>query len=341
MSFKNLYRVYTEPIERDAKIGESGRSRQLDPGSVLAPRFSMPKDFYKTLGVDENADAGAIKKAYRKLARELHPDRNPNDVSAEERFKKVQEAYETLSDPAKRTQYDRRRRFGAAGGGSPFESGFRYRQNPDGTYVHVDPDVGAGSGMSDLFERFFGGSAGPGAARSGPARRKDATAYDRTRTVRISFERMLNGGRITVSLDGEKMAIPFPKGVRDGHKVRVRGKGKPMPGGGRGDLYVTVRVDDDDRFKREGLAVHTHLEVSVFDALLGAATQVLSPHGQRLKVTIPEGSQPGDRLRIKAHGVETDKEKGDLIVHLDVFLPKKLTEEQKTLISRARDATQT
>jgi len=305
----------------------------------------MPQDFYTTLGVDEKADATAIKKAYRKLARELHPDRNPNDASAEERFKEVQQAYETLSDPTKRKQYDRMKRFGGMGGmgsGSPFEtrSGFRYRQNPDGTYVRMDPGFDAGPGFSDLFERFFGGAAGQaqGAAAGGQARTRDPKAYDRNRTIRISFERMLKGGKVSFSLDGDKISIPFPKGVKDGHKVRVRGKGRPMPDGGRGNLYVTLRVDEDDRFTRDGTSIHTHLSVSVFDALLGASTQVLSPHGKRLKLTIPEGSQPGDRLRIKGHGVETDKEKGDLIVHLDVFLPEKLTDEQKALIAQVRDA---
>lgn len=313
----------------------------------------MPKDFYHILGVDDKADASAIKKAYRKLARELHPDRNPDDATAEERFKEVQHAYETLSDPAKRKQYDRMKRFGGPGGGmggmgggmggSPFESrsGFRYRQNPDGTFVRMDPGHDAAPGFSDLFERFFSGSAAGQSQRSasgGSPRSRDPKAYDRNRTVRISFERMLKGGKVSFSLDDEKISIPFPKGVKDGHKVRVRGKGRPMPDGGRGNLYVTLRIDADDRFTRDGQAIHTHLSVSVFDALLGASTQIESPHGKRLKLTIPEGSQPGDRLRIKGYGVQTDSAKGDLIVHLDVVLPESLTDEQKTLIEQAREA---
>ncbi|MDE2997389.1 MAG: DnaJ domain-containing protein [Bacteroidota bacterium] len=310
----------------------------------------MATDFYKTLGVDEKADAVAIKKAYRKLARELHPDKNPSDTSSEERFKEVQQAYEVLSDPEKRKQYDRMKRYGGMGGfgggspfgaGSPFESrsGFRYRQNPDGTYVRMDEDFGAGPGFSDLFERFFGGAATGAQGGAGPSRARpaDSKAYDRNRTVRISFERMLKGGKISFSLDGKKISIPFPKGVNDGHKVRIRGKGRPMPNGGKGNLFVSIRVDDDDRCTRDGVNVHTHLNVSVFDALLGATTEVLSPHRKRLKLSIPEGSQPGDRLRIKGHGVLMEKESGDLIVHLDVFLPESLSEEQKELIRKARD----
>ncbi len=319
----------------------------------------MPSDFYTILGVDEKSDADAIKKAYRKLARELHPDRNPDDASAEDRFKEVQGAYETLSDPGKRKQYDRMRRFGGpspGSGGFNTQGGGRYYQRPNGTYVRMDGSGGdpggygpggfsGDPGLGDIFERFFGGRPGESAApgsRSGAGSRPrgaaDPKAYDRNRTVRISFERMLNGGKISFTLDGEKISIPFPKGVKDGHKVRVRGKGRSMPNGGAGNLYVTLRVEEDERFLREDLAIHTHLQVSVFDAMLGVSTEVGSPHGKRLKLTIPSGSQPGDKLRIRGHGVETDDKKGDLIVHLDIVVPDKLSDEQRALIEQARDA---
>jgi len=311
----------------------------------------MNPDYYAILGVDEKADTDAIKKAFRRLARELHPDRNPGDPTAEDRFKEVQAAYETLSDPSKRKQYDRMRRFG---GGGPFStgSGGRYYQNPDGTYVRMDPGGFGGPGMDgggfgDLFERFFGGAAGMGGPQGAPGQgagsrsRSQASrsaTYDRKRTVRISFDRMLRGGKINFSLDGEKISLPFPKGVKDGHKVRLRGRGRPRPDGGRGHLYVTIRVEEDDRFDVDGTSVHTILDLSVFDALLGLTTEVVSPHGKRLKLTVPAGSQPGEKLRIRGHGIHTEDEDGDLIVHLNVFMPESLTEEQRELIQRAKDA---
>lgn len=302
----------------------------------------MSADLYKRLEVSENADPDAIKKAYRKLARELHPDTNPDNPKAEERFKEVQEAYGILSDDKKKRQYDRMRRFGGAGQ-DPFRTraGGNFYQNPDGTYVRMDQTgFDPGAEFGDIFERFFGGAAPDQTeprGRSQPSTRA-AQVYDRKRTVRISFSRMLKGGKITFSLDGEKLSIPFPKGVKDGHQVRIRSKGRPMPGGGSGNLYVTIRIEDHPDFVREELAVHTNLEVSAFDAMLGVGTQIKTPHGKRLKLNIPAGSQPGEKLRIRGHGVETESKKGDLIVHLDIQIPVELTDEQKDLIEKARSA---
>jgi len=303
----------------------------------------MAADYYKTLGVSEKDDPNVLKKAYRKLARELHPDRNPDDPTAEDRFKEVQAAYETLSDPKKRAQYDRMKRFGGAGGPFNTRTGGQYRQNPDGTYVRMDPGgFDAGNGFGDIFERFFGNQAqgAPGAQRPRPAesRAKESTAYDRKRTVRIAFSRMLKGGKISFSLDDEKVSIPFPKGVKDGHKIRIRGKGRQKPDGSAGNLYVTIKVEDDERYLRDDLTIHTELEVSVFDAMLGVATQIRTPHGKQLKLTIPQGSQLGEKLRIRGHGIETEAKKGDLIVHLIIQIPETLTDEQKELIRQVRDA---
>lgn len=324
----------------------------------------MPEDFYKLLGVPENADAQAIKKAYRKLARELHPDKNPDDPTAEGRFKEVQNAYDVISDDEKRRQYDRMRRFGGPGEANRTRGGGNFRRSPDGTYVRMDPGGSSGSGFdpgdgfNDIFERFFGGTQGPqgapggqraqggsgsppsGSASSG-AQTSHSDAYDRKRTVRISFERMLQGGQISFKLDDDHIKIPFPKGVKDGHKLRLRQKGRQLPNGTKGDLYVTIQVEDDPSFWREDLAIHTRIVVSAFDAMLGTSINLKTPFQTTLKLTVPAGSQPESKLRVRGHGVEMESGKGDLIVHLDVRIPDSLTDEQRELILQAKEASKT
>ena len=149
----------------------------------------MSEDYYKVLGVDEKADAQTVKKAYRKLARELHPDKNPDDPKAEGKFKEVQQAYEVLSDEKKRRDYDRRRRYGAAGDPFQTRAGGGYGRSPGGTYTRMDQGFEQSDGMNDIFERFFGGAAGqgPGGGQRPTSRAPSSEAYDRKRTVRISF----------------------------------------------------------------------------------------------------------------------------------------------------------
>jgi len=312
----------------------------------------MKEDFYKLLGVPEDADTQTIKKAYRKLARELHPDKNPDNPKAESKFKDVQNAYEVLSDDAKRKQYDRMKRYG----GDPMRTraGGNFRQKPDGTYVRTDGSgFDPGDGFSDIFERFFGGAAGmggpgpgqgpgfggdPRSGFGGAARTSQPSqSYDRNRTVRISFERMLQGGHISFKLDEDQIRIPFPKGVKDGHRLRVKQKGRAMPNGAHGDLYVTIRVDDDPDFWREDQSIHTKIPVSVFDAMLGTSINLKTPYGKVLKLGIPAGSQPDSKLRVRGQGVETDSSKGDLIVHVDVQIPSELSDDQKELVQQIKE----
>ena len=149
---------------------------------------------------------------------------------------------------------------------------------------------------------------------------------------------MLKGGRISFRLDDETIKLPFPAGVKDGHKIKVRGKGRPMPNGSRGDLYVTIRIDDLEGVTREGSVLHQDIDVSVFDALLGASLTIKTPAEKSLKLAIPPGSQQGEKLRVRGHGIETASGTGDLIVHLNIKIPAELTDEQKKLIQQARDA---
>ncbi|MEM1041332.1 MAG: DnaJ C-terminal domain-containing protein [Bacteroidota bacterium] len=294
---------------------------------------SLP-DYYDTLGVSEDASAAEIKKAYRKLAREYHPDRNPDDAGAEEQFKAVQEAYDALGDATKRKQYDQMRRnpFGGRGfqGFGQGESE-GYYQTPDGTRIRVDPggftsDDGLGGfgGLGDLFGQFFGGG---GASPFGGAQH-DVKGGDVETRLGLSFEEALKGGKTEVGLPGgEKVRITIPKGVADGTRVRLRGKGQPGPTGTRGDLYLTFNVRPDPRFQRDGPNLVTTATINVAEALLGTTRAITTAYGKTIKVTIPPGTQPGERLRLKGQGVQTKDATGALFVEVEVRVPAALRDE--------------
>lgn len=264
----------------------------------------MPEatDYYRLLGVPEAADADAIKRAYRVLARASHPDRNPGDVFAEERFKRVQAAYQVLSDPDQRQAYDLSRRspfhtpgdgFGPIGADAP---------SPFGAYPGEDP---------------FGRAAG------------DARGPDIETQVRLTFDQALRGGRTDVpDGTGEPVRLTIPKGVRSGLKVRLRGHGR-VGHAGRGDLYVTFRVDPNPRFRREGDNLHVVETISAVEAMVGTTRSITNAYGQTIKVHIPNGTQPGERLRLRGQGVETAKRAGDLFVEVQVTVPRALTEAQR------------
>lgn len=270
---------------------------------------------YDTLGVPETASPEDIKRAYRRLARESHPDRNPGDPAAEERFKALQEAYETVGDPARRAAYDRERRDpfgGARGGRASGESGF-------GSFG--SGFAGADAGFDPLFSFFFSDPAGGARPSSSPA--------DVETELALSFDQAIRGGKTEVRLpDGESVRLTIPRGVRSGLKVRVRGHGRPGAGG-RGDLYVTFRVEPSGAFRREGDHLHLVESVSALEAIVGTTRQITNAYGQTVKVHIPAGTQPGERLRLRGQGVATDDRTGDLFVEVRVVVPRQLTDAQR------------
>ena len=305
--------------------------------------------YYDTLGVEEDASAREIKKAYRRLARKHHPDRNPDDPDAEERFKKIQEAYSVLSDEEKRQQYDAQRRnpFGGPGfGGSGFGQGGNGRRQR----VNINQEFGQG-GLGDIFESFFGGGGVGGRGQRGGRdpfsqaqqqqhrqRRRQPQTRDAETRLHLSFDEALEGGRQTVELpSGESIRLRIPKGVRSGYKVRLRGRGPTGPAGKRGDLYVTFEVGDHPRYRREGNDLHLTETVSALDAMLGTKRRIPTPYGQNISVTIPAGTQPGEKLRLRGQGVKTEDETGDLYVHVDVHIPDNLTEAQREALKAAAD----
>lgn len=310
------------------------------------------KDFYKALGVNEKASPDEIKKAYRKLALQYHPDQNPDKPDAETRFKEIQEAYDTLSDSEKRKKYDfmRKNPFGF-GNGFNTSSGGRYYRAPDGTYVRYDQsdkqggggfggfmdDLGVGT-FGEIFSKFFGGA---------PESRADSfTAKDRTQSrgrdaetdLKLSFVQALQGGKTQVQLqDGTTIRINIPKGVRSGFKIRLKGRGLqgPRESTQRGDLYVTFKVRSHPHFRREEDDLFTTVKINAFEAMLGTKRSVKNAYGKQMKITIPKGTQPGDRLRLRNQGVETETGTGDLYVEIEVMIPRGLNEEQRAILKEA------
>ncbi len=309
----------------------------------------MPEltDYYKTLGVSETATKAEIKKAYRKLAQKYHPDRNPGDKAAEDRFKEIQAANEVLSDAKKRKEYDIRRKnpFSFGDEGFTTSEGGQFYRTPDGTYVRFDTGPGGGFGgfggetsgdLGGIFDRFFGG----GAAEPSRRGRGRSTRLDSETTLRISFSRALKGGRTEVTLpSGERVRINIPKGVRQGFKIRLKGRGRSGPGGSRGDLYVVFLIEPHPELRRDGDDLLARVRINALEAMLGTAREVTNAYGKKIKVTIPPGTQPHDRLRLSGQGVETESGTGDMYVEVQVEIPEKLTKEQREKLEKAaRDA---
>ena len=323
----------------------------------------MPQtqDLYDVLGVDDDASQEEIKKAYRTLARKHHPDRNPDDPNAEEKFKEIQQAYSILSDEEKRQQYDARRRFG--GGGTGGGRGSRDRSagggGPNVRFEQGNFDEAfGGGGLGDIFENFFGEGRGRGGRGRDPfgqqrqqqqrqrqqrrqqQRSRQPSGQDIETTLRLSFRQALEGGRRKVELPtGESIRLKIPTGVKDGTKIRLNGRGQPsrQPSGQRGDLYVTFEVGDHPRFDREGDDIHLTETIDMFEAVFGTECSVPTPYGQHLKLSIPPGTQPGEKLRLKNQGVKTDDGRGDLYVEVDVHIPDSLTNRQQEILREAAE----
>jgi len=286
------------------------------------------KDYYQTLGVQRSASADEIRSAYRKLAMQFHPDRNPNDKKAEERFKEINEAYQVLSDPEKRTRYDQL--------GSSYQDwerrgqpgGFDWSQwtAPSGTRVQYSGNMDDlfGEGMfSEFFRSIFGGQGRRGPGRAAPGLEQP---------LEISLAQAAAGAMLQIQSQQRTLQVHVPAGVKTGSKVRVKGG---APDGG--DLYLKVTVTPDPRFEREGDNLHATVPLDMFTALLGGDVQVPTLSGN-VRLTIPAGTQPEQVFRVTGRGMPVLKspgKNGDLLVKVKVSVPRRLTEEQKTLLQKA------
>ena len=292
----------------------------------------MPrKDPYDILGVPRNADQDEIKRTYRRLAKQYHPDRNPGDKQAEAKFKEVQAAYEVLGDPERRTQFDR---FGAGGPRPDFHAW----QTGEAAPGYENFDFGSLGDLSGIFEQFFSRSRGRGQTRR-TARQPQTRGPDLEHGVQISFEEALRGTTREIQLtDGagrvERIEFHIPPGVDDGRKIRVKGKGYEGPAG-RGDIIITCRVAPHPLYRREGRDLLIDVPLTFAEAACGAKVDVPTPGGMT-RVTIPPGTSSGARLRLRGKGVAASNNEtaGDLYVIARIVAPKTLSDRARDLIQQ-------
>jgi curved DNA-binding protein len=331
------------------------------------------RDYYEVLGVQRNASPDQIKGAYRKLAKKYHPDRNRNDKDAERRFKEVHEAYETLNDPAKRRAYDQ---YGHAGvrpdsaGWRPGSGAGGGRPGPGGQRVYTWQSQGPGGmggeipieNIEDLFS-VFGGGSGRGAEggfedlfsrmgrRAGRRGRGQPVSEAPTPTpgrdidhdVSLTFDQAIRGTHLDLSLScegaaTETVSVKIPPGVREGQRIRIRGKGEPAVGGGKsGDLYIIARIQPHPYFRREGDDIYIELPLTITEAALGTKVEIPTLDGKTV-LTVPRGTPSGAKLRLKNLGVKPpgDHPRGHQYAVVRIVPPKSLTPEQTRLLEQFR-----
>jgi curved DNA-binding protein len=293
----------------------------------------MAKDYYATLGISKAATAAEVKKAYRKLAQKYHPDKNPGDKQAEEKFKELTEAYAVLSDADKRKQYDQ---FG--------ESGFHQRYSQEDIFRNFNgSDVFRefGFGGDDIFAQLFGGR---GRSPFGGGRPRVLKGQDYVLRLSLPFRQAILGGEKQVSFRSENgeesLQVRIPPGVENEQRLRVAGRGGASPSGGPpGDLFIDVQVEDDPTFRREGRDLLVSVPVPFTTAALGGSADVPTLEGSK-RIKIPAGMQPGSRIRLKGFGIPAHGRHaaGDLFAVLAVTVPVHLDDQQQKLLEALRAA---
>lgn len=283
----------------------------------MASQDWIEKDFYKILGVSKDVSDADLKKAYRKLAKDNHPDLHPGDAAAEARFKDISEAFDVLSDKEQRREYDAIR---AMGGGARFTAG------------------GQGAGFEDVFSNLFGGGGFQGGGFPGfggfggfgPQRGQDLST-----TASINFIDSVNGTTVKLNLRNESVSVKVPAGIQDGQKLKVKGKGQPSPNGGpAGDLVVTIKVKPHAVFARDGDNIRVSVPVTYAEATLGATIEVPVLGGDPVKLKVAAGTPNGRTLRVKGKGVQFGSRQGDLLATVEVMVPAHLPAKAKKLLEQ-------
>lgn len=313
------------------------------------PASPVSEDLYQVLGVGRDASKDDIKKSHRRLAMKYHPDKNPDNDAAKEKFKRIQEAYDVLSDDEKRSAYDR---YGAdfekirsggfypGGGGGGAGGGF---DGLDLEQIFGGAGRGGGGGagfqfdgFGDFFEQLSGRGGGGGFPGGGGGRRapRPQPGANLRHELELSLESAVRGGPMEFYVHQEKLSVNLPAGVKTGSKIRLRGKGNPSPNGGPdGDLILVIKVSPHPHYQRLGKNLELTLPVTVGEAVLGAKVDVPTPSGT-LTLSIPPGSSGGTKLRLKGQGVPVKGGTGDLIVKLQIETPDSVDEESKQWIEQ-------
>ncbi len=303
-------------------------------------------DYYQTLGLNKNASAEEIKKAYRKLARQYHPDVTANNDEADRKFKQINEANEVLSDPEKRKKYD------AYGEQWQYADQIEKMRRNQGQQYTYDTDLG--DGFSDFFHSVFGSMFGGGGQSFGggaghpfgggrPGQRAKSKGQDYETEINLDLEDLLEVSKRTLNVDGRQIRITIPEGVSDGQTIRVRGQGAASPHGGEnGDLYVKFKVRNHPRFERKEADLHLKAELNLYTAILGGELEIKSLSGP-IRLKIKPGTQNGTSLRLRGKGLPLYKksgEYGDLFVNLQVQLPEKLSPQEAELFRQLAELQQ-
>ena len=280
------------------------------------------KDLYQVLGVSKSDVASAVKKAYRKLAKDLHPDKTKGDKKLEDRFKEVSEAYEVLSDPKKRAEYEEMREAFTSGRFNPGMGGMGGMGGAGGYQ-----DIFGGGDPNDIFANLFGGG------RRAPRRGQDL----QTETT-ISFRDSINGREINLRVNGQSIAARVPAGIKDGAKIKLKGRGESGPAG-PGDLYIIVHVTKHPVYTRDGENLLMTLPVTFAEAALGADISVPTLSGEEVKVRLAPGTQNGKVLRLKGRGVSRNHTVGDLLITVEVQVPQRIDGKAKKALEEFAEET--